>query len=65
MRLAVDAIRYAPLRERLAAGSVSLQHAGLIAGEVAALAHAEGWDETDHDEVLAVVVERVLALVGP
>jgi hypothetical protein len=61
MRLAVDAIRYAQLRDRLAAGSVSLQHAALIADEVSALAHAEGWDEADHDELLTVVVERVLA----
>ena len=61
LRLAVDAIRYAPLRDRLAVGSVSLLHAGLIADEVAALANAEGWDEADHDEVLAMVVERVPA----
>lgn len=60
LRLAVDAIRYAPLRDRLAVGSVSLLHAGLIADEVAALANVEGWDEADHDEILAVVVERVL-----
>ena len=61
LRLAVDVIRYAPLRDRLAVGSVSLLRAGLIADEVAALANAEGWDEADHDEALAVVVERVLA----
>ncbi len=61
LRLAVDAIRYAALRDRLAVGSVSLLHTGLIADEVAALANAEGWDEPDHDEALAVVVRRVLA----
>ena len=61
LRLAEDAIRYAPLRDRLAVGSVSLLHAGLIADEVAALANAEGWDEAEHDEMLAVVAERVLA----
>ena len=61
LRLAEDAIRYAPLRDRLAVGSVSLLHAGLIADEVAALANAAGWDDADHDEMLAVVAERVLA----